>query len=66
MLLQLVASDAGATISGVSDSNFLEFLLDLVIAVALGLLQQSKFIEAVNAAGLTAQQVATCIPELLW
>ena len=65
--LQVVDSDVGPTIPGISPANLPQFLLDLVRAVAAGALQPGKLAVAVTAAGVEASdEVAAVIADVLW
>lgn len=65
--MQVVESDVGPTIPGVSQANMSQFLLELVRAVAAGALHPGKFAVAVKAAGVEASdEVAALIADVLW
>ena len=55
-IAQVVASDVGATITGVTADNQVQFLLELAWAVAKGDLEPPKFPVAVRAAAVTGDQ----------
>ena len=66
-VLQVVESDVGPTIPGVSMDNLHQFALELIRAVAEGTLQPAKFTVAVKAAGVEASdEVAAVIADVLW
>lgn len=63
--MQDVGSDAGATIPGITEECVLEFLLELVTACALGLLQPEKVPEAIKAGGIEPSRTQTDLPHLI-
>jgi hypothetical protein len=65
--LQVVESDVGATIPGVSQPNLRQYALELVRAVADGALHPDKFGVAIKAAGLEASDaLAATVADALW
>ena len=67
-MLQIVASDVGATITGVDESNTHQFLYELCWTAARGQLQPNKFVVAVRAAGIAAdtQTLDAWLVDILW
>lgn len=65
MQVQIVESDVGATIMGVTADNTLDFLLELVWSVARGGLQPGKFAVAVKAAAVQGDLSHT-LADALW
>lgn len=63
--MQVVASDVGATIVGVSQDNQAEFLVDLALAVSRGELEAQKFPVAVKAAAITGD-LAYELSHVIW
>lgn len=64
--MQLVGSEVGATLPGITDENLLSYLMDLTLAVSFGSLQVKKFPEGVKAADISLESVDANFPEVLW
>ena len=66
-LHQVVASDIGATVLGIDESNVREYLLELMYAVVAGQLPASKFIVGLKASGVSMEaQSPAVLVQLLW
>lgn len=65
--LQVVGSNVGPTIAGVTPANLSQFAFELVRAVSTGALHPDKCAVAVKAAGIEASdQVAATIADMMW
>ncbi len=65
--MQVVASDIGATVLGVSEANFRQFLLELMYAVIAGQLPPAKFAVGLRASGVKLEaQLPDVLVQLLW
>ena len=67
VLLQVVASDIGATVLDITESNVRQYLLELMYAVVAGQLPASKFIVGLKASGVSMEaQTPNMLVQLLW
>jgi hypothetical protein len=67
VLFQVVASDIGATVLGISESNVRQYLLELMYAVVAGQLPAPKFIVGLKASGVSMEaQTPNMLVQLLW
>ena len=67
VLLQVVASDIGATVLSITESNVRQYLLELMYAVVAGQLPASKFIVGLKASGVSMEaQTPNMLVQLLW
>ena len=65
---QVVASDVGATVTGISEENMLQYLYELCWAAAKGSLQVDKLAVGIKAAGVAgdADALALQLAETMW
>lgn len=65
--MQIVASEIGATVTGIDAENQRQYLLELLLAAASGMLQTSKFVVGLKASGVPVEDsTPTMLAELLW
>jgi len=65
--VQVVASDIGATVLGITESNVRQYLLELMYAVVAGQLPAAKFAVGLKASGVKMEaQSPDVLVQLLW
>ena len=65
--MQVVASDIGATVLGITESNVRQYLLELMYAVVAGQLPAAKFAVGLKASGVKMEaQSPDVLVQLLW
>jgi hypothetical protein len=65
--VQIVASDIGATVTGIDAQNHRQYLLELLLAVAQGALHPGKFAVGLRACGIPVEEgTPAMLAELLW
>ena len=65
--MQVVASDIGATVLGVSEANVRQYMLELMYAVVAGQLPPAKFAVGFRASGVKLEaQLPDVLVQLLW
>lgn len=66
-MMQIVASDIGATVTGINAENQRQYLLELLLGAASGALQTSKFVVGLKASGVPVDNsTPIMLAELLW
>ena len=64
--MQVVASDIGATVLGVSQGNVRQYMLELMYAVVAGQLPPAKFAVGLRASGVKLESGPDVLVQLLW
>lgn len=65
--VQVVASEAGATVTGVNEDNLRQYLLELMLAVVGGTLAPPKFAVGLRACGVPpGEGTPLLLTDLLW
>ena len=65
--VQVVASDIGATVLGITEANVRQYLLELMYAVVAGQLPAAKFAVGLRASGVKMEaQSPDVLVQLLW
>lgn len=64
---QVLASEIGATVTGINAANFRQYLLELAHAVAAGKLLPAKYAVGMKASGIPVdEETPLLLAEILW